>query len=367
MGAHETVDSIATQISGSFKIAPVELFEAVSKDTRFKQFGRFYILFRTNAHFQRAFEDGFFIGCNYISGRRVPSDTSELTGTGVSEDANKSPIRPVRTGYIPNIPPWICQDDVPLLLAPYGQVVSLATDKAKNLGIQTGGVHFAIRLNVDQPMPDRVRVLNVNYAVLYPGKRQKTTTTTPTPKSSSVPEEPSAGDQTVKGLDTSPAAPGDESPINETTTPSGIQSIQADNEKSMTITNQSEQIKPALHQITISVDDSAGEEMPTDESHNKINSGPETETDSEAETGTGTVSDSEEAEEERDIPSEAVALTTVGSTHINQHKHPRSNSTTDVSQSASTIAPASEVELPPAKTTALSENPDYERPISDHL
>ena len=57
-----------------------------------------------------------------------------------------------------------------------------------------------------------------------------------------------------------------------------------------------------------------------------------------------------------------LAQTTVESTHIKQHKYPRSNSTSDVSQCASTIAPASVVEPPRADPEGMEVTTPVETP-----
>ena len=169
-----------------------------------RDFGRFHILFRTHAHFQKAFNDGFFIGRKHISGRGKLASGSGQTGAGESGTRN-----PIRTGYVPNIPPWICMDDVRLLLSTHGEVLSVLTDITKKHGIRTGGVRFAIRLHEDQSMPDMLTILNVNYAVLYAGKRQKVHISTST--TNSAPVENSARAPAITGRDTSIVTTGTES------------------------------------------------------------------------------------------------------------------------------------------------------------
>ena len=363
VGQYETVETIVAQISKAFQLAPAELFEAVSKDTRYKQFGRFYVLFKTNAHFQRAHDDGFFIGRNFISGRRGTNATTKLTETGVSGDATKPPFRPVRTGYIPNIPPWICQDDVRLLLAPYGEVIDLAINKSRDLGILTGGVRFAIRLEVDQSMPDMVRVLGVNYAVLYPGKQRKAAISKQT--SNSAPEESSVGNHPVTGVEASHVA----SEVVSSTKP--IQSgshpiIQTTN--STTVHNVQTTPKPTKSTHLEESPDGNLDDMHSDKSSIHTNSAPETDPDSEAEDVIFELHT--EAEGKMDTSSEAVAQTTVESSPINRPKIPLSTSIPDVRQVASTIAPASGIEHPPSitKATLLSnQKPSISRTFRQRL
>ena len=92
-------------------------------------------------------------------------------------------------------------DDVRLLLSTHGEVLSVLTDITKKHGIQTGGVRFAIRLHEDQSMPNMLTILNVNYAVLYAGKRQKVHISTST--TNSAPVENSARVPASTGRDTS--------------------------------------------------------------------------------------------------------------------------------------------------------------------
>ena len=106
------------------------------------------------------------------------------------------------------------------------------------------------------------------------------------------------------------------------------------------VTNQNEQIDLVLHQTT-GLDDGTAVEMPSDESENETTPEPVF----------------------MEHSSEAVGETTVDSTPINLHKISLPNSIPDVSQAASTIAPAPGIELPPVMTkTTPTLSPNQHRP-----
>ena len=135
-----TTASIITDIKGQIQVPIDQVVEAVVQDSLDRR--RFYVRFRTVESKREVARRGY-----KVNGIDIPPEKADVSG------------------YIPDVPHYMDQEDIIQILSLYGEVTSGKFRTFEGTGIRCGGFDFELNLGAGKKKPSIIQILNDEFRV----------------------------------------------------------------------------------------------------------------------------------------------------------------------------------------------------------